>query len=76
MQGGFKQDVSAFALILGTAFMHLKQYIPKVSELFLLSENVGCCQNSTLSIMLLFVPRKSELTAVKFLHPETQDGNL
>lgn len=74
VQGDSKQDVFAVASILEAAFMRLKQHIPENTEVVLLSDNAGCYQNSTLPIMLPFIARSNGLTAVKFLHTETQDG--
>ena len=74
VQGDSKQDVFALASILEASFMHLKQDIPEATEVVLLSDIAGCYQNSTLPIMLPFIARNNGLTAVKFLHTETQDG--
>lgn len=76
IQGDTQQDVTAVASILEAGIMRLKKDLPNVTEIILLSDNAACYQNLTLPVTLPFVAKANEVSLLKFIHTETQDGKL
>ncbi|PXF46050.1 hypothetical protein BWQ96_04225 [Gracilariopsis chorda] len=74
VQGDTQKDVSAVASLLNEAVMRLKEDLPKLREVVVLSDNAACYQSITLPIILSFIAKANGFSLLRFMQTKRQDG--
>lgn len=69
-----KQDRYAVASVLEMILIEVKKLWPSIKTATLQSDNASCYQNSTLTLLILFLSYTHGIDIAKFIHTKTQDG--
>lgn len=69
-----KQDITSVISILEAVIIGLKKLFPRLTTIYLQSDNASCYQNTMLFVLIPYLAFTYSLCIRRYIHTETQDG--
>ena len=69
-----KQDITSVISILEAVIIGLKKMFPRLTTIYLQSDNASCYQNTMLLLLIPYLAFTYSLCIRRYIHTETQDG--